>query len=206
MSTAVQRQEREAQILDAAATLFSEEGFAGVSMRDVASRAGLGKALVFYYFGSKDALFVAVLERYYAAHRRAFEDTFTQQAPLRDHMHGALDAYLDFIEDNRLYPGLVQHVVTSSPEHRELVARNLHGLYAFVEHALRGVAPEHGPLAARHVFVTLSGAVIQYFTYASVLAPVWGADPLADEGVAERRAHLHWLVDLMVDGLERAAG
>jgi AcrR family transcriptional regulator len=59
-----QRRGREATttaILDAAEELFSERGYAAVSVRDVAARAGVSHALVHRYIGSKAELFRAVL-------------------------------------------------------------------------------------------------------------------------------------------------
>jgi AcrR family transcriptional regulator len=50
-------------ILDAAQTLFSTRGFAHTGVRDVAELAGVNSALVSRYFGSKEGLFRATLER-----------------------------------------------------------------------------------------------------------------------------------------------
>lgn len=49
-------------ILGAARELFAERGFAGTSVRAVASAAEVDPALVHHYFGRKDALFMAALE------------------------------------------------------------------------------------------------------------------------------------------------
>ncbi len=52
-----------AAILAAAESLFAEHGFDGVSVNAVAQKAGVSKANVFHHFGSKDDLYVAVLNR-----------------------------------------------------------------------------------------------------------------------------------------------
>jgi AcrR family transcriptional regulator len=52
-----------AAILDAAQTLFSTRGFANTGVREVAELAGVNSALVGRYFGSKEGLFRAALER-----------------------------------------------------------------------------------------------------------------------------------------------
>jgi AcrR family transcriptional regulator len=54
---------RRRQVLDAAVAVFSEQGFHGASMDDVAARAGLSKPMVYAHGGSKDALFAACLHR-----------------------------------------------------------------------------------------------------------------------------------------------
>ena len=43
-------------ILDTAEALFAQNGFASVSVRDIAGRVGVTPAMVHYYFGSKKAL------------------------------------------------------------------------------------------------------------------------------------------------------
>ncbi len=50
-------------ILDKAELSFSEAGFAGAKLRDIAAAAGVNQALVRYYFGSKQDLFDEVVRR-----------------------------------------------------------------------------------------------------------------------------------------------
>ncbi len=57
------RQKSQAQILDAAETLFASHGYDGASMNAIATEAKVPKANVLYYFKSKDNLYEAVLER-----------------------------------------------------------------------------------------------------------------------------------------------
>ncbi len=57
------RLDSEARILDAAEQVFAETGFSGATTADIAGRAGLPKANVHYYFGTKERLYRQVLER-----------------------------------------------------------------------------------------------------------------------------------------------
>ncbi|ONI76994.1 TetR family transcriptional regulator [Actinosynnema sp. ALI-1.44] len=50
-------------LLDAARDLFAERGYDRTTVRDIARRAGVNQALLFRYFGSKEALFAAVVAR-----------------------------------------------------------------------------------------------------------------------------------------------
>ncbi|WP_326836901.1 TetR family transcriptional regulator [Amycolatopsis rhabdoformis] len=52
-----------AALLDAAQELFAERGFDRTTVRDIAGHAGANQALLFRYFGSKEALFEAVMTR-----------------------------------------------------------------------------------------------------------------------------------------------
>src|SRR5215216_2785066 len=51
-----QAEERREQILDAALRIFSEKGFAGASIRDIAREVGVTEGLLYHYFESKEQL------------------------------------------------------------------------------------------------------------------------------------------------------
>ncbi len=59
------------RILAAAVAEFASRGFKGASMDDIAARTATTRALINYYFGSKEKLYLAVLERVYAEIREA---------------------------------------------------------------------------------------------------------------------------------------
>jgi len=60
-----------ASILAAAIAEFASRGFEGASMDAIAARTRTTRALINYYFGSKEGLYLAVLERVYAEIREA---------------------------------------------------------------------------------------------------------------------------------------
>jgi len=60
--TRIQR-EKEAAILEAALDLFSDNGFAGTTLDQIALSAGMSKPNVLYYFASKEDLYTALLKR-----------------------------------------------------------------------------------------------------------------------------------------------
>jgi len=51
------------KILDAASSAFAEEGFAGARVDEIARRAGVNKAMLYYHVGNKQNLYTAVLNR-----------------------------------------------------------------------------------------------------------------------------------------------
>ncbi|MGK2855839.1 MAG: TetR family transcriptional regulator, partial [Thermoanaerobaculia bacterium] len=50
-------------ILEAAADVFSESGFEGARVDEIARRAGVNKAMLYYRVGNKDELYEAVFRR-----------------------------------------------------------------------------------------------------------------------------------------------
>ena len=72
-----------AEILDVATREFAEHGFSGARVDEIAERTRTTKRMLYYYFGSKEGLFVAVLERAYAEirERRARRSTSSTSTP-----------------------------------------------------------------------------------------------------------------------------
>ncbi len=193
------------RILEAADALFARQGYDGVSVRDVARAAGVNKASVFYYYNTKEKLFERVMTRYYEAHRRALQDAFAVEGSIHERLHHLVDGYLDFIVANDRYPRLVQGLLLSGSSELPLVSRGIGTLFEWTKTSLADVAPETGPKSTRQIFVTVAGAVMNYLVYAPALASSWGDDPLAPASFEERRAHLHWVVDLMLADLDASA-
>ena len=52
-----------AQLLEAASEIFAAKGLSGARVQEIATRAGVDKQLISYYFGGKDGLYAEVLER-----------------------------------------------------------------------------------------------------------------------------------------------
>ncbi|MER5383265.1 TetR family transcriptional regulator [Streptomyces sp. NPDC002688] len=63
-----------AEILDVATQEFSRAGFAGARVDEIAARTSTTKRMIYYYFGGKEQLFTAVLERAYSVIRQAEQE------------------------------------------------------------------------------------------------------------------------------------
>src|SRR5215218_6848657 len=73
-----------AQLLDAAEALLLDEGYAAVTSRKVAARAGLKPQLVHYYFRTMDDLFLEVFRRRADENLAAFEQAIAADGSLRN--------------------------------------------------------------------------------------------------------------------------
>lgn len=115
----LQVDERRAQLLDAGARLFAEHAYEEISMREVATAAGVSKALLYHYFPSKIELFKAAVGEKAAELTELIEPS-GEGSPFEQLRQG-LDAYLGWIEDNaRAWSKLMQSAAVL-PEARELV-------------------------------------------------------------------------------------
>ncbi len=187
---------RAQQILDAAEALLTAEGYEALSAKAVADRAGVNKALVFYYWASTDALFDKVLERYYARHKAELAAAFEGQGTLSEQLHRVVDVLFDSMGRTPAYPRIVQHQVSGNGPHRALVLAHLAEVQSRVAALLADHVPVSGHLSARHFHLSLSAVIINFFTY----GPAYGLSP--EEDLDERRQHVHWLVDAWLSALE----
>lgn len=95
------RHEREQQILDIAHACFAARGYAAVTMDEVAAAAGVTKPLLYTYFGNKERLYGACMERageaLIATIIEAIRAADGPTAALRD----GLRAFFAFVDDDR---------------------------------------------------------------------------------------------------------
>ena len=92
---------REAQMVAAAERLFSERGYHGSSMDEIAAASGISKPMLYDYFGSKEGLLLACVER---ARGRLFEEIAIAvrqaDAPERA-LRAGVEAFISFADQQR---------------------------------------------------------------------------------------------------------
>ena len=113
--------ERRRLLLDLGADLFTRFAYDELSMARIAKEAGISKALLYHYFPSKEAYFVATLEEKAAELQQRTEPD--PSLPPLEQLAGSLDAYLIWIEENA---GSFDKMIRSSgavPEVRALLDR-----------------------------------------------------------------------------------
>jgi AcrR family transcriptional regulator len=157
-------------MLAAATDLFSERGFAAVSMDDVAHAAGITKPLVYSYFGSKEGLFAACAERAGGVLRAQLRSLIesSELAP-DERLWAGITTVFEFVEHHRrswalLYPahGRPSAGVAEGADHaREAMERLLESLFADTARGagVGGDALAHvGPLARAFTAATIAMA------------------------------------------------
>ena len=106
-----------AAILDAAEAVFADRGFASTSLSDIGAAAGLSRGTPSYFFGSKERLYRAVLERVFAERQEATARAFApvhawcegsgDLAALRRALAKATTGYMTFLGDRPAFVRLV---------------------------------------------------------------------------------------------------
>src|SRR5436309_1648180 len=88
------------RILAAAALEFSERGFAGARVDRIARRARVNKAMLYYHFASKEALYRTLLRRMFTLAGERLQAIAAVDAPPQDKIDRAIATMAAFIEEH----------------------------------------------------------------------------------------------------------
>jgi AcrR family transcriptional regulator len=191
------------KILGAADHLFGALGFDATTTRDIAAHSGVNKALIHYHFGSKDDLLEALLDGYYARLTKTLVTALGRRSSLEEQAEAVVDAYADFLAQNRTFCAIVQREVASGRHVERIVERTLPAFKLGAEW-LANVAP-HAPkgLELTHVLTSVYGMVVTYFTHGQVLARLEGVDPFSQKALESRKRHVRKVVGLLFREMTR---
>ena len=92
-------EERRAQIIESALTVFARQGFANTRMDDVAAESGLSKGLLYWYFKSKDEIVIAIADLLFGSELRKMQNLPCEGLPASQCLINFLET---FIADMRL--------------------------------------------------------------------------------------------------------
>ncbi len=189
------------RIVAAAERIFAERGLAGARTDEIARAARVNKALLYYYFGSKENLYRFVLESLFSQLKRAIEVAPESNALPRRRLLVYVDGYFDFVSSHPNYPRLVQREVMAAGKHVSWIVehffRPLHNrMSRAIEMGIE--AGDFRPVDPSQTVLTIIAMTIFYFAAAPVLSEIWGRDALQPRAVAARRAAI---LDFLEHGL-----
>ena len=101
------RDERQEQILNAALRLFATRGLSATKISDIAAEAGVSHGLVHHYFGSKDEIFVIIVEQALQGSANLMQGALLQTGTPWDRLQSLCEIMLQGIVDRPEYVLLV---------------------------------------------------------------------------------------------------
>lgn len=155
--------QRGAELLVAVARrLFLEEGYANVSMQAIAKAAGMTKGAPYYYFPSKEALFLEVSRLVLGSLRDAVQEAFAQEGSLEDRLCDGVRVVVTSTSDD-LSTWLTDIKLVLKPEDQLSLVTGLIGshelsdlfLPVFRDAAARGEMTRVAPDVAARVFTRI---------------------------------------------------
>ncbi len=106
----------EALILKAARDVFIAKGLDGARMQEIANQAGINKALLHYYFRSKENLFEAVFSDVASNLFPAMKQLLESELGLAEKITFFVKIYLKALHENPFIPAFVINTLNSNPE------------------------------------------------------------------------------------------
>jgi len=116
---------RRAQLLDAAAKLFSERGFHATSMRDIAKAVGMLSGSIYYHFASKEEMLLAVYEEGVRGMAEAVEQAVASANDPWARLEAASTAHLNALIAHRDY---ARTMIQTSPDEAGSAGRRIREL------------------------------------------------------------------------------
>ncbi len=106
----------EQKILDAARKLFTQKGMGATRMQEIADEAGINKALLHYYFRSKQKLFEQTFQTAFAEMRPRVQVLLTANMSIEERIGAFVDEYFQMIQKNRFLPLFILQEVQRDPQ------------------------------------------------------------------------------------------
>jgi len=210
MATSEVRRTRDADrsrtaILDAAEGLFAAQGYKGTSLQDVGDAAGVSRGTPSYFFGSKEGLYRAVLERKFSRIGEVIRQTRAEATSRGEGPDAVIareiEAYLDFLVEHPTFVRLVQWEAVEGGE-----TLNEMGAYAAAPlHALDAIRGEVErdslrPIDPMQLMVSIAALCWFPLSQRDTLMRALGVDPVDPAFVEARKRHV---VDLVLNGIRR---
>lgn len=105
------------RIIEAARHIFVQKGMAGTRMQEIADEAGINKAMLHYYFHSKEQLFKLVFAEAVKEIFPKVEEVLSGDMPIREKLLAFVRAYISQIREHPFVPLFVIHELSNrSPE------------------------------------------------------------------------------------------
>ncbi len=183
-----------AAILQAAMREFALEGVAGARTEAIARSAKVNKALLYYYFKDKEALFGAVMESVFGELTSAIDEALKSQLPPKEKFLAYVRAHFNFVASSPLRPRLFHRELMrsgrdGSPHLKQIVENHLRPTFGKVAAMIReGIeSGDFRPVNPTDFIPSVIGVIVFYFS-TPVPKMITGVDPYDPEVIEQRRA------------------
>lgn len=104
-------------IIEAARRVFIKKGYAGARMQEIADESGINKALLHYYFRSKEKLFAIIFKESFLKLLPQLIDIFKQEESIREKIKKFVASYIGTLLQHPYIPVFVLSEIHRDPQH-----------------------------------------------------------------------------------------
>lgn len=166
------------RLLDAAEGAFAATGYAAARLEDIAGVAGIQRASLLHHFGSKEALYAAVVRRSFAALGAALMAATARPGAFEPRLRAVVETFARFVDARPSLARIIlrEMVATEGPGRAILldeVAPLLSQVEAFVRREGRGRIPSGLPVRA--ALLDTATSLLVRAASGDLRRPLWGA-------------------------------
>ncbi len=177
-------------ILAAAEGAFAQSGFAGARIDLIAARAGVNKALLYYYFKNKQALYDAVLEDHFREFNRQALEVLNQTGPAKEVLLRYISLHFDFISARHRHASLFQQFVSAGSKRSERLVEKyftprIKAIDILLERGMR--EGEFRRTDRFHTGLSIVALIVFYFSAEPVLRMLGRSDPYSETNLNRRK-------------------
>ncbi|WP_026810627.1 TetR/AcrR family transcriptional regulator [Arenibacter latericius] len=122
--TKQKNQDTEEQILDAAKKVFQKKGMDGARMQEIADKAGINKAMLHYYYRSKQMLFEAVFSNAFSLLAPELNKVLKDDSSIEEKVRSFTHNYISFIMKHPYLPNFIIQELNRNPNFFETLRKN----------------------------------------------------------------------------------
>ncbi|MCG8511772.1 MAG: TetR family transcriptional regulator [Rhodospirillales bacterium] len=182
-------------ILTAAIEEFAAKGLSGARVDEIAGRSGSNKRMIYHYFGGKEGLYVAVLERIYEDIRKAELSVDLEGVDAIEGMRRMVRFIFGYLRDNPHFVMLLNdenlhgaRFVKKSKKIARLQTPLMNMLGRLLEQG-RGEGVFRNDVDPRQLYISIAALGYFYFSNQATLSNIFGRDLRAEDALAERQQH-----------------
>jgi AcrR family transcriptional regulator len=189
------------RILDAASAVFAEHGFAGARVDEIARRAGVNKAMLYYHVGNKHALYTVVLSRNFERMEQALGSAVDLGGSSREKVEALIQEIARILRELPDHPRIVLRELASAGSNLQpVVLERMAGLLASVR-GLLGEGVHRGEFRATdpvRTYLAVIGASLMLTAAPALFDRVSEVDPGIDFSAMDAGS---FLADLLINGI-----
>lgn len=154
--------ETEKKIIEAAKEVFVEKGLQGARMQQIADKAGINKALLHYYFRSKDKLFDAIFEDIMSQMFAVVATNIRTDMSLPELVETFVKFYNEFFQKNPFYPQFIFHEIWQNPDRLSDIMKSQQIAPAEIIEKVQQKVPaiNNSGLTAQHMIANVLGMTL----------------------------------------------
>lgn len=200
----LKNQTNEEKILSAAKKVFVENGLAGARMQDIANKAGINKALLHYYFRSKEKLFEVIFKEAAARLFPKISETLSLDIPLFDKIRQFTNDYLEIVIENPYLPLFVLNEINKQPSAfiSKIFGKHPPPIYKLAEQIEKEI--KKGlikPVSPAHLIINMLSMCVFPFIGKPMIQLTMNIDELQFRNMMEQRKTM--IADFIIESIKK---